>query len=193
MTTSARRLRIFVALPMPRGVMTQLVAVQQALGQVAKRSATTLQLVPTHQFHVTLAFLGEIDETDLHLVINTTRDVLAHCGAFHLNATGLVVFPSAQRARVVAMALEATDDSLVRAVAVLHSGLRSAGFALERRTFLAHVTLARLGAPGRLLLEPELSAIQVSPFVCSTVTVYQSRPRNAGAQYRAHSTFLFGD
>jgi 2'-5' RNA ligase len=185
-------MRVFVALPMPGTVVSQLAAVQQALTEVAECNATALRLVPEHQFHITLAFLGEIAEAQLPAVISASEDVARRVAAFQVSATRLVVLPSAQRPRVIGVALDATDDSLLRAVALLHASLRQAGFALEQRAFRAHVTLARLKAAGRMFLQPELSEAQVAPFICAKVTVFQSELSHAGAHYREHRTFLLG-
>jgi RNA 2',3'-cyclic 3'-phosphodiesterase len=176
-------LRAFVALPLSESTIQQLASLQTQLSAESVRQATRLRLVPAHQFHVTLAFLGTIARSRVDLVIGAVNQVATQFAAFRLTAKGLVIFPSIQRARVVGIALEDTDASLLQAVTVLHASLRELGFALESRAFRAHITLARLRSPGRFSFEPADIGTFVQPITCTRITVYKSELGATGSKY----------
>ena len=164
-------LRAFVALPLSESTIRQLALQQTLLSAAATRQATRLRLVPTHHFHVTLAFLGSIARSQVDLIIRTVNSVSSQFAAFRLTAKELLIFPSVRRARVISVALENSDATLLRAVTALHESFRELGFALENRTFRAHVTLARLPLNGGILLEPTDIGSSVQPITCARIVV----------------------
>lgn len=97
--------------------------------------------VAESDFHLTLAFLGDIPD-------HAARDVLeaAHAvGAptFRLELESVGVFSSRGRPRVLWAGVR-KEERLMSLQRGLASELRRAGFELEKRKFHPHVTLARL-------------------------------------------------
>ncbi len=175
--------RAFVALPLSESTIHQLASVQTQLSSEAVRQATHLRLTPAHQFHVTLAFLGNLVRTQIDFVCQAASEVASRYAAFRLIPQGLVIFPSIRKARVVGVGLQDPNDALGEAVAMLHTRLRAAGLALENRAFRAHITLARLRLPGYFSVENDdvLSSVQL--ITCARVTVYESERGTTGAKY----------
>lgn len=183
-------MRIFIALPLS-------VACRQALidACAALRTARPgLRWVRPEQLHLTLAFLGDIDEGRLASVgLAVRRAVAERAGAdFVLRACGLATFPPRSRAAVLAAAI---GDGAAEATLLadgIERGLERAGAEggvpfrpRERRPYTPHITLARAGRPGVLLTAAE----RATPLACSctidVVTVYQSILDRGGSRYEA--------
>jgi 2'-5' RNA ligase len=128
-------MRVFLGLDLPDPVRSAL-AVQQFLLPLPRR-------VPVEQFHLTLLFVEEADETALEA---------AHDGwaalsfaRFALELRGLGLF-GGDRPRA-AWAGVAPSDPLMRLQARVERVARAAGLAPESRRFVPHVTLGRFPPP----------------------------------------------
>lgn len=93
--------------------------------------------------HLTLRFLGDVDDERLVDVFSATERAAAAGQPFEFVTTGLGAFPSPARPRVVWAGVEA-PDALYELRSALDTELEFAGFARERRRFHPHVTLGRL-------------------------------------------------
>lgn len=125
-------IRVFVALPMPEPVRTDLARLQAAL-------PLSRPLNP-EGFHLTLAFLGDQPEPMLeeaHLAL-----AALHPAAFTLTVRGAALF-GGDRPRVVYAAL-APEPALNALQAKVATALRRAGLEPEARRFTPHVTLGRV-------------------------------------------------
>ena len=111
--------------------------------------------------HLTLRFLGDVDDERLADVVSATERAAAVAQRFEFVTTGLGAFPSPARPRVVWAGVEA-PDALYELRSALDVELESAGFARERRRFHPHVTLGRIrssvGGLAELLSETPLPA-----------------------------------
>jgi RNA 2',3'-cyclic 3'-phosphodiesterase len=132
------------------------VAVPEVLGQKLTRLQTLLAPdVPdarwstTMPFHLTLAFLGDVDDTELVEICRVSAAAVAGLEPFPIRLEGLGVFPSPTRPRVVWVGatcpgvapLETLQKEVVKAV-------RAIGRPPDDDRFHPHVTLGRL-KPGR--------------------------------------------
>jgi RNA 2',3'-cyclic 3'-phosphodiesterase len=165
--------RLFVAADLPGEVRLALAA-PAALAVPGRR-------VPAESLHITLCFLGEVDEAQIP-AISSALDSLRRSASITL-AVGEVLWLPPRRPRVCAVALIDSSGTLGALQASLSSVLDEGGWYVpERRPFLAHVTVARLGreqprqppavgAPGGL-----------EPFAVPSVSLYRSWP---GSRYEA--------
>ncbi len=92
-------------------------------------------------FHLTLKFLGGIDEAMIEPIGACLREQLRLFQRFTINAKGLGVFPSPRRPRVLWVGL--TGDRLVSLASTVESALQPLGFAPEARKFSPHLTIGR--------------------------------------------------
>ena len=103
-------------------------------------------------WHITLAFLGEVDETVLdRLTVRLERAAARHPG-LTLSAAGAGAFPTAPRARVLWTGLHADLHALRTTAASVAAGARKAGAPPPdgQRRFRPHITLARSREPADL-------------------------------------------
>lgn len=125
--------RLFFALwPGEKGA-GELAIVAQALAQLAKGKPT-----PAEKIHLTLAFLGEIDEERARAARLAASGVRASAFSFALDIVG-----SFKRAGVAWAGTAKPVADLERLQSSLARRLVAAGFEFEERPFAAHITLAR--------------------------------------------------
>lgn len=147
--------RLFFALWPPAGVAGRLHAVA---AQCAERAGG--RLMRRDSLHLTLAFLGNLPAAE----IDALRDIAGRLAAprFSLALDRLGVW---RRQRIVwaGCAPESLPAGLPGLAATLAEALRAAGYGLETRAFVPHVTLLRGIAPtsdgGARSALPELPAI----------------------------------
>jgi RNA 2',3'-cyclic 3'-phosphodiesterase len=114
-----------------------------------KRAAgdAPLSWTKDEQLHFTLAFLGEQPEDALSR-LRAAGDACAKVPAFDLTLSGAGAFPNPRRPRVLWIRAEQGARELEELARCLADGLRYAEFALEKRPFRAHLTVARVKPGG---------------------------------------------
>jgi 2'-5' RNA ligase len=143
--------------------------------------------VDARNLHLTLHFLGEIDEARLPIL----SDVLAP--ALDLDAprvalAGWGVFPPRGPARVVWLGVTAGAGTLTAAHAVIGERLRSAGITPDARPFSPHLTVGRVKVPSGQhwsRLAAGMPPVPVCEWDQPSCTLFQSHLSPAGPTYRA--------
>jgi 2'-5' RNA ligase len=125
--------RLFVAIDFPETVNRRLASLAGGV-----RGARWL---PPEQFHLTLRFIGEVDDGALADIAEALS--LIRAAPFTLRLSGVGHFPLRGQPRVLWAGVE-DNTALADLNALIESRLRRLGLAPERRNFAPHVTLARL-------------------------------------------------
>jgi 2'-5' RNA ligase len=94
--------------------------------------------------HLTLKFLGNIPSKRVTEITEAVRKATQGISSFHLEISGLGVFPSLKQARVFWVGVGGEMDKLSRLQQNIDSALAVLGFAREERPFVPHLTLARI-------------------------------------------------
>ncbi|BCR06166.1 RNA 2',3'-cyclic phosphodiesterase [Desulfuromonas versatilis] len=175
-----RMIRSFVAIPLPETLTRE--AAQ--LGSKLSGELRGISWVKPEAMHLTLRFFGDIPEESLEKIGKVMLSVGSLHAPFHMEVGGLGAFPSASRARVFWLGIEASS-----ALADLHTALE-AGFSDidmpgDGRPFTPHLTLGRNRGrplPAREILE------KYADFSCGSVTVdrivlFESRLHPTGARH----------
>lgn len=125
--------RLFVALDLPPERAHTLTALQV--------DALHARWTPAHQVHLTLRFVGRVDEPTAAALRVRLREV--HLPPFSVAGSGLDVLPSLRRARVLVARIDAVPP-LMRLQGEIDSIVVEQGARAESRPFFPHVTFARL-------------------------------------------------
>ncbi|MEZ4331754.1 MAG: RNA 2',3'-cyclic phosphodiesterase [Myxococcota bacterium] len=179
------RRRIFVALALDEEGRELAVATIERLRR-SVADARALRFVPPADLHVTLAFLGDLDEAGLASVRNVVARVAADHARMVVAMGGLGAFPRTSEARVVWLAFGRDDAPLARLVSDLDARLRAAGHhALEDREWTGHVTLARVRGRRGIDARPLLDGATGRQADCRVdgVAVMESRPTSKTSRY----------
>jgi 2'-5' RNA ligase len=105
--------------------------------------------VAPENFHVTVKFLGSVDDTRVQSVIDALHTAAHGHAPFDLEVGGLGAFPTATRARVLWAGLLAGLAPLAALAGSVEEALSGLGFPRENRAFSPHITLARVREPAR--------------------------------------------
>lgn len=184
-------MRCFFGLPLPEVARRALVEATAPLrDELGGRES---RWVPAENLHLTLRFLGECDRRRLDAVTRCVDAVFQDVGAPRLQLGSPGVFPGrGQRPLVFWAGIEGDLRPLEGLAARLEECAREAGFKPERRSFRAHVTLARLkGAAARALrdrLLPPFPPLDCSP---AGLHLFQSVSTPSGVEYPTLDAWAF--
>lgn len=169
--------RLFIAAPLDDSVRANLARVGTA---AQPRSVTWVR---PDNMHLTLAFLGEVEE---HRVLDAEDATYAATEGFleplTLVAQGLGAFPSERKAKVLWAGLTGDVPALKQLQAALAAELRTAGFRLDDKRFRPHITLARFRSPQPM--PDRLPRLQVfGEWQVSELQIIESHLHRSGARY----------
>jgi 2'-5' RNA ligase len=174
-------MRLFVAIDLP----------QQQKDEV-RRLYTQLpgaRWVPAEQLHLTLRFLGEVEEAGVPSIKKALGRV--SFPPFALSLSGVGHFPAGRFPRVFWVGF-APAPELAQLYVSLERNLAEAGFLPEERKFSPHLTLARLhGTPAAAVdaLEAAHRTFSCDPFTVTEFHLYQSVLKPGGAVHTSLATY----
>lgn len=169
--------RLFIAAPIDDSVKSNL----ERVGWAA--NARGVKWVQPENMHLTLAFLGEVEERRLYEVEDVMYAATEGINEpLSLRAQGIGAFPDEEGARVMWAGLDGEVPRLIELQARLVRELRAAGFEVDSKRYRPHITLARFRWPQPL---PErLARLQVfGEWQISELQLIESHLRPAGARY----------
>ncbi len=109
-----------------------------------RAAAPDVAWVAPENLHVTLKFLGQVDEAHLHALAAALAAAARGGPAFEARVVGLGAFPSVGRPRVLWAGVRDGAEALAALAARVEAACVGLGFAPETRPFAAHVTLGRV-------------------------------------------------
>ncbi|MGB9080016.1 MAG: RNA 2',3'-cyclic phosphodiesterase [Desulfuromonadaceae bacterium] len=173
-------MRLFIAIEPPDDLKTALARLRV--------DVPGARWVPTEQLHLTLAFLGEVEENGAGEL--SERLALIHTTPFHLCFSGTGCFPNRHRPRVLWAGFE-PHPGLMRLAAGVHRAVLTCGIPQEERPFSPHITLARLKFPAAREVDAFLAMPQKLklPFPVREIILFQSRLTPHGAVHVPIRTF----
>ncbi len=185
-------MRTFLAIEIPEDLHGPIEEVLERL----RGAVSDLKWVAPQAVHLTLKFLGEIEETQVEEISRMAAQVADGIVPFDINIKGLGVFPNPRRPRVIFLEMvegEAGVSSLHRELEV---GLEKVGFEREARRFHPHFTLGRVRRGGDIRDLPRSLApfadFQLGNFPVNMVTLFRSELRPQGARYTRIAQFPLG-
>ncbi len=167
-------MRAFIALELPEGFVEDVAAMARVLG-----AAVEGRFVARQNYHVTLAFLGDIDEAQARDAMDAIDEACAGAVAVPIWPNGLGKFGRASDATLW-MGL-APDPKLIDLAGRLREALGSRGVSFDDKPFLPHFTLARRAHLPKASL-PELAF--PLPSAAARITLFRSTLGRDGAQYK---------
>lgn len=188
-------MRAFVAIDLPAAIQQELGRRQEdfrkklfALGGKDRE----INWVRPEGVHLTLKFLGEISEEQLHQAVDRLNTIPPFT-KFEVEVTGFGFFPNIKRPRVLWAGLVA-PPILAELAAKVDAVVSEVGFAPEKRTFQPHLTLARFRNPLPL---PDFGSVLGLPsedsmgrFEVSEFYLFESKLRSGvPAEYRKIKRF----
>jgi 2'-5' RNA ligase len=181
--------RLFFAVALPAEARAAIAKARDALALDPR----TFRAGRTDAFHLTLRFLGEVDESRVPALVSAGERAASSARPIPCEITGVGAFPKPGRARVVWVGVvdRSATDELRRLAERLENEVRDAGFPPEGRAFAPHVTIARAREPGGSAVRLPQNAGAEASFVADDLALVRSRLDASGARYEAIASFPF--
>ena len=167
-------MRLFVAIAPPAAVLDEL----DTLAGPLRGSRPDLRWTHIQAWHITLAFLGQVDEGAVARLLPRLERAARRHHRFRLAFCGAGAFPSAGRANVLWSGLSGDRGALARLAESVTAGASRAGAPPpdKGRRFQPHLTLARCRTPADVTeLVAALASFQGQPWTADRVHLVRSR------------------
>jgi len=139
-------MRIFIAVDIDEEkVVNNILLFEQKL----KESNARLKLVEKENLHITLKFIGEVEEKDINLIFDAVEKGSKGFKKFEIEIIGAGTFPSLSRPRVIWVGVKNGSETLSRLAASISRSLEKVGFRGDSKPFKPHITVARIKGYGR--------------------------------------------
>ena len=177
---------------MPEAVKSALSEFQQELN----KCGADVRWVKPLNVHLTLKFLGEINEKDVYRIIEAVEGTCRKYTAFNLEVSGAGVFPNKRYPRVLWVGINGngTFSALQQEI---EDAMASMGFEKENRKFVPHLTLGRFRSSiGKEELLDKIELHQANKFGVidvKTVSFMKSDLGPAGAKHTRVAEILLGE
>lgn len=187
-------MRAFIAIEAPEDVRG---AVHQ-FGERLRKRGLKASWVKPDAMHLTLRFLGDIDEAAATTVANSLAQHLAGLASPRLLARGVGAFPSVRRPSVVWAGVETLSGDIHALRGAVEESARAVGLPPEHKAFHPHLTLARLRARSDVAAFAEALAPYAAPdvmlefgqeFNAGNVVLFNSTLTPRGPSYRVLQEF----
>jgi RNA 2',3'-cyclic 3'-phosphodiesterase len=190
-------MRLFVAVEIDDPTRRVAEALAHDLRAAIGRSVAA-RWVPPENMHLTVRFIGHVDDGRVPPIIETLAQAL-DVPAFDVELGGCGVFPPGGPPRVLWIGLTQGLPNLAAMHDAFDRRLARFGFEPETRPFSAHLTLARVKDAPKGAAAAVRQAVRAVPprairFNVSRATIFQSRTSPKGSRYTplAHA-MLTGD
>lgn len=180
-------MRVFFGIGLPPDIREQV----NGFSETLRTRLPRMKWVEEKNLHVTLRFLGEVEEARIHLVTGAARETASGLEGFRTELGSLGAFPNLRRARVFWWGLSGGAEESMSLFDRLEERLVAQGIEAEKRRYHPHLTLARLRYPAPLPLE-SFSPPSGLSFTASSFTLYQSTLTPQGPTYKIVEEFKLG-
>ena len=183
-------IRTFLAIPLPKELTGYL---KQWILPIVDRN-DHINWVKRENIHITLSFLGDTDPEKIEDHGEKIASVVHSFQGFELGTTDTGIFPHANAPRVIWVGTAPYGPRLGDFKKVLDKALVDLGYALEKRPFQPHITLARVKTISRKssFIHEFLSAeVREMNFEVNEIKWLKSTLTPVGAEYEELKTFKF--
>ena len=178
-------MRVFIAIDIDRQIQAGLGELQKQLQSKADFKKSDVKWVRPELVHLTLKFLGEVDERKVAEVCDIVAKAASEHKSFELDVAGVGYFGK-NAAKVLWVGIS-QSDALANLQKDIEQSLAQAGWPEEARAFSGHLTLCRIRNPqaGRKLaaVSKDYGDLHIGSLIVDSVRVYQSQLTPAGPIY----------
>ncbi len=180
-------MRLFVAIDISDEIRKKLEGIQEDIAQ----TGTDIKFVEPENLHLTLKFLGEVDEDKVIEVVNMLFECLKGVKQFKIGMDGVGFFGNENYVRTIWIGLKEGREEMIRIMEILDKNLNY--IRKEEHKPSAHLTIGRVKGPSNreLLLKKleELKDIKIGETVVKEVKLVQSQLTKKGPIYSDFKVF----
>ncbi len=115
--------------------------------QEQRKKNLPIKWVEFENLHITLKFLGEIDEKKLDSLLPILTTISKGTKRFSIGLENIGCFPSIRNPRVLWIGVSIGAEELINLAIEIESNLNKIGFKKEGKKFHPHLTIGRLKTP----------------------------------------------
>jgi len=180
-------MRLFVAIDLPEEWKRILAEPEVHIGWLGRG----VRWVEPRGMHLTLKFLGEVEENRLDDLDSALRAACSETSSFTMRLKNTGVFPNLKRPRIYWAGIEAPRE-LLDLQARVDTAMQTLGFEKDEHPFRPHLTLARIKEPvGKDRMTDALLnfRLESEPTAVREVLLMRSHLSREGARYEAIRRF----
>lgn len=139
-------MRTFVAIKIPKEIKDKLTKLENDLRNGVFREAF-IKWVKPENIHLTLKFIGEIDERKLENIKTGLKKVMREYSPFRLSFAGVGGFPNLRRPRVIWVGVKEGKQTVISLATKIEDELARYKIEKEKREKSPHITIGRVKRP----------------------------------------------
>jgi RNA 2',3'-cyclic 3'-phosphodiesterase len=182
-------MRLFVAVDLSEEARQAIAGEQKRIAAALDKAKTPLKWVRPDHMHVTLVFLGDVEDARVPLVVNAI-DGDVGAPAFDITFAGAGVFPPHRAPRALWVGVGSGASELIALQREIALRVARMGIELEARPFSPHLTLGRWRtsrvSDGRRALGVMAQSV-IARMRVTGATLYQSHLSSSGPTYTARA------
>lgn len=132
-------MRTFIAIELPKEIKDYLGKLEEKL----KTTQADVKWVKPENIHLTLKFLGEIDDKKLEKINLILDDVAREKSPYKIQITSIGAFPKLDFLRVIWAGVDRGDAETKEIAKTLEEKIQKIGIPKEERAFSSHITIGR--------------------------------------------------
>jgi len=176
-------IRAFIAIELPETIKSSIETIQARL----KSLELPLRWVRVENIHLTMKFLGDIEEIEIESIESVLRDSVKMQAPLTLSAKGVGVFPGIRRPRVLWVGIHDHETGLAGLQKSIENQLHRIGYSKEGRPFKGHLTVGRAkGYVDERKFKEALDsflAFESSLFTVNEFFIFRSVLKQGGPEY----------
>jgi len=181
-------MRAFIAIELSPDLRKRLGSLEEQL----KSSGADVKWVESKNIHLTLKFLGEIDNKTIEKIIKIMEDIAVKEKPFYIRLFSPGAFPKINSPRVIWIGIDKGDSETKQIAKILEEETAKVGIPQENRPFSSHITLGRVKSGlNREKLVKNLENLASKPpedspeFLVTKITLFKSTLAPGGPIYEA--------
>lgn len=179
-------MRTFIAIELPQEIKDYLAHLQNQL----KVSGADVKWVEPQNIHLTLKFLGEIEDKKLDEITQILEDIAKTKNSFQMRIFSIGAFPKINFPRIIWVGIDKGDSQSKEIAKELEEKMKNLGIRREDRAFSSHITIGRVRSSlNREKLVKDLNNLlnifgkETHEFLVSKITLFKSALTPKGPVY----------
>jgi len=177
--------RVFIAISCPEELKRGILEIQKVINKLGK-----MKLVEPENIHLTLKFLGHIDDNKLNKIIDALN-FISENRKFEMSLRGIGAFPGPGYVRIIWIGVDKGSDKIMIIQKGIDEKLSSHGFERDKR-FHPHFTLARVRSIDKQQIRRVLQdnkTLEFGSFEVTEINLMESKLSPRGPIYSIIHTF----
>ena len=172
-------MRTFIAVEIPKNIQNEIGNYVSSI----KGLFDNVKWVSPENLHLTIKFLGEVNESDLKNINDCIAKTVLDFSPFTMGFSNIDFFPSRSNPRVIWIGTDGGEHNLLDIFQEFENCLENIGFNRETRTFSSHLTIGRVKRYKRITVPKDLKEFELVKFNVKKIALIKSTLTPSGPIY----------